>query len=201
MVDATTKLSMSLETENLVKEELIPLLETVRDECNIDLSHRCLAGNKAYKTLLALSKKTVDNKDLSNNVLQSLCALINGQPDLLDAEGSELFVDRLSTFDKNENNLILSVRLIRLFCVKHEMNRQRFVELDIIKILSTLLQSHQSNADLVKEICFTFRVLTFDDDIRVPFGKAHEHAKMIVTEGDALKHILKICEGKFMWRL
>ena len=45
--------------------------------------------------------------------------------------------------------------------------------------------------------CQALRVLTFDDDVRVPFGKAHEHAKMIVTEENAPKKILDICHGKY----
>ena len=171
-------------------------LDTVRDECNIDLSHRCLAGgHQAYPTLIKLLKKFSADRHITKAVLQALCALVNGQPDLLDEEGSTLFIQYLSDFKEDHELLLLVVRLIRLLCVKHEANRQNFVGKDLIRLLSGLLQSQQSDPELVKEVCFALRVLTFDDDIRVPFGKAHEHAKMIVTEGDALKAILKICEG------
>ena len=171
-------------------------LDTVRDECNIDLSHRCLAGgHQAYPTLIKLLKKFSADRHITKAVLQALCALVNGQPDLLDEEGSDLFIQYLSDFKEDHELLLLVVRLIRLLCVKHEANRQKFVGKDLIRLLSGLLQSQQSDPELVKEVCFALRVLTFDDDIRVPFGKAHEHAKMIVTEGDALKAILKICEG------
>lgn len=177
-------------------DTLISDLDTVREECNIDLSHRCLAGkNQAYPTLMKLLKKWSGDARVTKALLQSLCALVNGQPDLLDEEGSALFIHYLSEFKEDHELLVLVVRLIRLFCLKHESNRQNFVAKDLIKILSGLLQSQQSNPELVKEVCFALRVLTFDDDIRVPFGKAHEHAKMIVTEGDALKAILKVCEG------
>ena len=34
----------------------------------------------------------------------------------------------------------------------------------------------------MKETCLALRVFTFDDDMSVAFGKAHEHAKLIVAE-------------------
>lgn len=195
VIAAVQKLSLTVDADPVDMTVVIAELDTVRAECNVDLPHRCLAAsNHAYPTLLKLLKKCSGDSHTSKAVLHSLCALVNGQPDLLDEEGSILFMQCLSDFKANEELLILVVRFIRLFCVKHESNRQNFVGKDLIKALSGLLQSHQSNPELVKELCFGLRVLTFDDDVRVPFGKAHEHAKMIVTEGDALKAILKICQ-------
>ena len=197
VIAAVQNLSLAADSDSDTAT-IISDIDTVRDECNIDLSHRCLAGtNLAYPTLMKLLKKFAGDARVTKALLLSFCALVNGQPDLLDEEGSDLFMQFLSTNKDDCELLVLTVRLIRLFCVKHESNRQTFVGKDLIKVLSELLKSHQSNSELVKEICFALRVLTFDDDVRVPFGKAHEHAKMIVTEGDALKSILNICEGEF----
>lgn len=182
--------SKALDTTGLISE-----LDIIRDECNIDLAHRCLAGsNQAYPTLVKVLQKYLDDRPTSKSLIQTLCALVNGQPDLLDEEGSTQFIHYLNEFKDDEELLILVVRLIRMFCIKHESNRQDFVGKKLINVLTELLLSHQSNPELVKEVCFGLRVLTFDDDVRVPFGKAHEHAKMIVTDGDALRAILKICE-------
>ena len=81
-------------------------------------------------------------------MLQALCALVNGQPDLLDEEGSTLFIQYLSDFKEDHELLLLVVRLIRLLCVKHEANRQNFVGKDLIRLLSGLLQSQQSDPEL-----------------------------------------------------
>ncbi|XP_076465673.1 armadillo repeat-containing protein 6-like [Babylonia areolata] len=195
VIAAVQKLSQALDGDVPDTASVISDLATVEHECSIDLSHRCLAGsNQAYPTLLKALRKFAADERVISATLQAFCALVNGQPDLLDEEGSSLFIQYLSDFQEKSEVLLLVVRLIRLFCVKHESNRQAFVAKDLIKLLSGLLQSQQSSPDLVKEICFALRVLTFDDDVRVPFGKAHEHAKMIVTEGDALKAILKISE-------
>lgn len=34
----------------------------------------------------------------------------------------------------------------------------------------------------MKDVCMLFRYLILDDDVRVEFGKAHDHAKAIATE-------------------
>lgn len=54
----------------------------------------------------------------------------------------------------------------------------------------------------MKEVCQTFKVLTLDDDPRVPFGKAHDHAKMIVTEAEALELLLDVAKSRlFLYHL
>ena len=47
-----------------------------------------------------------------------------------------------------------------------------------------------------KEACGALRVMTFDDDIRVPFGHAHDHAKMIVQENGGLKVLIEAAKGR-----
>jgi hypothetical protein len=49
---------------------------------------------------------------------------------------------------------------------------------------------------VVREACWALRVMTFDDDIRVPFGHAHEHAKMIVQENKGLKVLIEAARGR-----
>lgn len=63
----------------------------------------------------------------------------------------------------------------------HEMNRQLVVNEDIlVKHLKPLLNS--SDTEVVRNICVCIRFLILDDDIRVEFGKAHDHARMIAQE-------------------
>lgn len=195
VLNALSMLSVSSEGESANMTAMLIQLQTVCDECNIDLAHRCLAGtHQAFPKLMLLLSRFSHDVPMVKAVLQSLCALLNGQPDLLDEDGSACFMQLLTDYTDNTEVLVLVVRLIRLTCIKHEANRQNFVGKDLIRSLTQLLLSHSHVAELVREVCLALRVLTFDDDIRVPFGKAHEHAKMIVTEGDALKAIMKICE-------
>lgn len=61
------------------------------------------------------------------------------------------------------------------------MNRQLIINEDIlISHLKPLLARNETN--IVRNVCACFRFLILDDDIRVEFGKAHEHARLIASE-------------------
>ena len=88
------------------------------------------------------------------------------------------------------------VRLVRLTCIMHEANRQAYAELGLIPLVVNLLDKHCStSAAVVTETCGTLRILATDDDMRATFGKAHEHAKIIVAEQGALAKIINVCKG------
>lgn len=40
----------------------------------------------------------------------------------------------------------------------------------------------EGNADILREILSVCRALVLDDDVRVEFGRAHEHARVIASE-------------------
>ncbi|TRY92181.1 hypothetical protein DNTS_014321, partial [Danionella cerebrum] len=65
------------------------------------------------------------------------------------------------------------------------------VKAGVLSLLTGSLRSHAALPELVKEVCAALRVLTFDDDVRVAFGHAHEHAKMIVLEHQGLHAIVQ----------
>ncbi|XP_050393057.1 armadillo repeat-containing protein 6 [Patella vulgata] len=191
VIQALEKVKTCVETN--LAENLLDSLAILQTECDEDLARRCLAGkNDGYKILMKALNVFKSDSALMEIILTTFCSLVNGQPDLLDEEGVTFLLNYLTECSPREKPLV--VKLIRLFCIKHEKNRQIFVLNNVIGTLSVLLANHKTEPELVQEICICLRVLTFDDDVRVPFGKAHEHAKMIVTEGDALKRILEICQ-------
>lgn len=67
---------------------------------------------------------------------------------------------------------------------------------NVIQQIAKVLSSHKEHDRVVTEACVLMRTLTLDDDPRVPFSKAHDHAKMIVTEANALDILLEIAKGK-----
>ncbi|RUS76476.1 hypothetical protein EGW08_015760 [Elysia chlorotica] len=195
VIAAIKNISSSLENPEVSLTSLTDYLGAIQKECNIDLARRCLAGsNGAYPVLLKVMVSYQENTDMLKCVLSSFCALVNGQPDLINVEGVDLLISLLKRYKDNPEPLVLIVRAIRLNCIKHESNRQAFIQQNLIILLTDNLKQHKSESSLIKEICMCLRALTLDDDVRVPFGKAHENAKTIVTEGDALKAILQICE-------
>lgn len=195
VVSAIKNLKICVDSEDSSNAEITDCIVMIRAECDVDLSRRCLAGNnQAYPALIqALEKFLTDDKMLQKTLL-TLLSLTNGQPDLLDEHGCSLLMEMLDSFRDNEDILYLTVGLICNTCTKHEANRQMFVKRSLISKLTEVLNRHKGSEKLVTETCGALRVLTLDDDIRVPFGQAHENAKAIVTEGNALETLLNLCK-------
>lgn len=85
--------------------------------------------------------------------------------------------------DTQTNSIIICdvLRWTQKACLLHEMNRQLIVNEEIlVKHLKPLLG--RDEVDIIKNVCTCFRFLILDDDIRVEFGKAHDHARMIAQE-------------------
>lgn len=172
------------------------------EQCKQHKGCRFLAAQKgAYPILLAVWKLAAEgDQGLLLQALNALSALINGQPDLLDTQGLKLLV---ATLDQNADVVDLTcsgIRCIRHACLKHEQNRQSLVKAGVLPLLTGAIVRHSRCADVVREASWALRIMTFDDDIRVPFGSAHDHAKMIVQENGGLKVLIEAAKGKEqMW--
>nr|XP_020740170.1 armadillo repeat-containing protein 6 isoform X3 [Odocoileus virginianus texanus] len=123
--------------------------------------------------------------------LNALSALTDGQPDLLDTQGLQLLVATLAHNADSAHVTCSGIRCVRHACLKHEENRQSLVKAGVLPLLTGAITRHSHCADVVREACWALRVMTFDDDIRVPFGHAHDHAKMIVQENGGLKVLIE----------
>ncbi|XP_074650634.1 armadillo repeat-containing protein 6-like [Tubulanus polymorphus] len=194
VIEAIEQLKQGLDVDDEIQiKRSCSLIET---ECDIDLPHRCLAGaNKAYDVLFDCCKKFYDARNDESIVvcLRTLNSLLNGQPDLIDGQGVIFFAKLLDSRMDDREIVLNVIAFIRKTCTMHEENRQGFVGQHIIQSLMTVLSEYRArDGDIVKEVCLMLQTLTLDDDVRVPFGRAHEHAKLIVTETNALKMLLEI---------
>ncbi|XP_036998023.2 armadillo repeat-containing protein 6 isoform X4 [Artibeus jamaicensis] len=137
-------------------------------------------------------------QELTHDILQvlnALSALIDGQPDLLDTQGLKLLVATLAQNGDSTDLICTGIRCIRHACLKHEQNRQNLVKAGVLPLLTGAITRHSHCADVVREACWGLRIMTFDDDIRVPFGHAHDHAKMIVQENKGLKVLIEAAKA------
>ena len=187
-----------IDADELNASALIEVCAKLEADCAIDLAHRVLASkNNAYNVLFNAAVKVKKDSRALLAVLQAWCSLCNGQPDVLDLRGIVFLLALLGDPATSSECVLFTVRLIYFTCLMHEHNRQSFVQNNLITSLIRILQVHRSNAAIVKQTCMVLRALTLDDDVRVPFGKAHDHAKLIVGETDALQLILDISKGEF----
>ncbi|KAG7273182.1 hypothetical protein CRUP_019309 [Coryphaenoides rupestris] len=197
LLQALDSLQISGDVEAISAEsKIIPDLKRFTEQCSIGFAQRFLAAQKdAYPTILSCCKKSVEDKESLLASLSALSALTDGQPDLLDPEGQNLLILILNKYREDPAVTILGVRTIRHCCLKHEQNRQGLVKAGALPLLTGAITRNTECAELVKESCAALRIMTFDDDMRVPFGHAHEHAKMIVLDHHGLKVIAEAAQA------
>uniref|UniRef100_A0A8C5WGW0 Armadillo repeat containing 6 n=1 Tax=Leptobrachium leishanense TaxID=445787 RepID=A0A8C5WGW0_9ANUR len=172
------------------------LLVKFGDQCKEGMAHRYLAGQKfAYPVVLSAWKLSGGDRESLLNAIYAMSCLTDGQPDLLEPVGQQLLIEALQSHASNVEVTLLAVRLTRHVCLKHEQNRQDLVKAGILGHLTTAIENHGADPDVVRETCSALRILTFDDDIRVPFGHAHDHAKMIVLDHGGLKLLIQAAQA------
>ncbi|KAJ8366633.1 hypothetical protein AAFF_G00348320 [Aldrovandia affinis] len=167
-------------------------LQRFAERCRQDFAQRHLAAQRdAYPTVLSCWRRAGDERGALLATLGAMAALTDGQPDLLDAEGRGLLTEALGPRGDDAGLTQLAARVIRHCCLRHEQNRQDMVAAGALRLLTAALARHRGDAELVREVSAALRVMTLDDDIRVPFGHAHDHAKTIVLEHHGLKIIIE----------
>uniref|UniRef100_F7CMX9 Armadillo repeat-containing protein 6 n=1 Tax=Monodelphis domestica TaxID=13616 RepID=F7CMX9_MONDO len=178
-------------------QEAAEYLVSFSEQCQGQVASRYLAAQKgAYPVVLsACHQALAEDQGFLVKSLNALAALTDGQPDLLDAKGLQLLVATLKEHVAVAEVTCSGLRCIRHVCLKHEQNRQNLVKAGILPLLTGAIERHSCRADVVKEACSAMRIMTFDDDIRVPFGHAHDHAKMIVQENKGLKILIEAAKA------
>ncbi|CAB3225780.1 unnamed protein product [Arctia plantaginis] len=178
--------------------QVVKELDVLKAECSKDIAYRIRAGKDgAYKVLVDLlfSKQLLlqlSDRDVKLIVaaLDTLTALMELQPDLLDDRGVELIKNILDNVE-NDDILISTLQWTTACCIKHEMNRQKLFAKNIAENLKLLLNVC-GNEKLLSETLHVVRKMTLDDDVRMEFGKAHEHARELGAQMlDPLTNLLK----------
>ncbi|XP_077580613.1 armadillo repeat-containing protein 6 isoform X1 [Stigmatopora nigra] len=183
-------LSLAQESENVTKAAAE--VKSFTEQCLHGFAERYLAGQKgAYPIILSQCQKSLGEKEAILGAVTALAALTDGQPDLLDVEGKGFLLDVLKKHHADSSITRAAISTVRHCCLKHEQNRQDLVKAGVLPLLTDAIKQHGGCADVVKEAAGALRFMTFDDDIRVSFGQAHEHAKMIVLQHNGLKVLIE----------
>ncbi|XP_071964906.1 armadillo repeat-containing protein 6-like [Antedon mediterranea] len=182
ILESINKIAKIVDGGDYIDEELTESIKIFREECDIDLAHRVLAAaNNAFPVLFSLCERFVDDESSLKEVLEALLCLCNGQPDLITLEAIIFMINHLE--NDSTDVTYLMIKITGVTSIMHEMNRQRYVANGLIEKLLSVLKKENVDCKIVKEACKSLKTLTLDDDIRAPFGKAHEHAKLMVELG------------------
>lgn len=164
------------------RDEIVQCLNNIKLECDKDLQTRVAAGKRgAYNMLLDLINKKEDDFELVSMCLTTLAALMAKQPDLLDDRGIHYIVKTLKS-QPEEMITRNCLKWTKECCVLHENNRQKIFDSSILDHLKLILTKKNLTAGMLLAVLGVLRALVLDDDIRVEFGRAHDHARAIASD-------------------
>lgn len=181
------KMALSTLREHTQQKIVIPSsalqeqLLVIKRECDKSIPHRLFAGKEgAYSILLQL---ITDNDGhaiaVVKDSLRAILALMTKQPDLLDDTGIQTIIPLLGLQDDVEMQKLI-LKWIKECCIMHEMNRQNIFQAGVLSHLKAPLESN--DLSLIRDVLGVLRALVLDDDVRVEFGKAHDHARVIASD-------------------
>ena len=181
VVDAVQDLFKDLSSEEIVKR-----LKPIQECCTEDLAQRVLATNNgAYSILIKLAKSHTA-LDVQVEIMKTLKSVMNGNPDMLEAQGIDAINNILREHQDDELGRE-TLKLVHIVATKCEENRVSLIQSGLLSHLGACVSSPETTI-LVARVWIA---LVQDDDVRVPFGKAHENAREIVENHNALKLLTK----------
>ena len=157
--------------------EIEKKLEALIEECNQTVPHRVLAAKLgAYDKIMNLLET---NEKARLKAILAANAMINKNPDIFN-EKSFHIISKLLKEESSKDIINQLLRFMQKACVLHEINRQTIMgDESLFDVYRRLLDL--DDMDIIKDLCALFRSKILDDDIRVEFGKAHEHARTLAT--------------------
>ena len=190
-----------VDDENCFKYRILTLCSNFYEdlsEVNSSLLTNELKKNLAIRVYAAKSgcyKELVKLLEARNVLcLEPLVVILEKQPDLVLQEDMNLFINILkfcSAETTSEWARAENVRSVLTICINtctlHEENRQNMLQKGAPEAILECLESHP---DVFWQATAALRTYVLDDDIRVPFGKAHEHGQHIVGSLEAIPRLI-----------
>ena len=202
-------------------DDTLATLKIIKNKFNQDLSFRCLATRmeplNAYSIFMQFFStlsppstnldQSADNQFnlLIESFLNTFQSYLHQQADVLDTNGLKSLIKLTSSDEHDEtradvfaNSHVLAaiLKCINTSCQMCESNRQYFVENGLCENLMKLFLKHKTDDLILRVASQIIRSLLLDDDIRVAFGKSHEHAKFIASQLNGIDVLLYIGLGE-----
>ncbi|XP_065216000.1 armadillo repeat-containing protein 6 homolog [Planococcus citri] len=170
--------------ENPSDPELLPLLKDIKEELDSGIAKRVLGGQCGlYDTLVDhIIKHETLEKSIKVAFFEALVSLMTGYPDLLDDKGFSIVANTLKN-PSDDDILYLVLRWSVECCIKHERNRERFLNNEtVILSIKNVIEKDTISADVLRSLCRLFQTFVVNDDIRAEIPNAHKHACLISIE-------------------
>ena len=174
-------------------KEIKMAIEIAKEKFQKDISFRVLATKKsnANHVFIRFLQKFQLQNEFILDFIQMYNLYLTNQTDVLILENIRVLIS-LTKEAKSVDLLKNLLKLLVTTCVLCEKNRQMYVENGLCELLIDLFQTYKTSNLILIEICNLIRNLLLDDDLRVEFGRSHEHAKFIASQLNGLDVLLSI---------
>jgi len=174
--------------EAMSEEKIVEHCSTVKSECSKGLAEKIMATkHDGYNILVKVALKD-DLEKASLAAVQALAAFLQANPDPFDENCFNVIMLCLSDPDDAEM-VAAGLDVALASCVRHEQNRQNLMRNKILDYLDKVYDKH------AEAVAYIWQALVQDDDVRVPFGKAHDTAREIVEEHNAQGKLISSMKG------
>uniref|UniRef100_A0A182NI88 LRRK2 ARM repeat domain-containing protein n=1 Tax=Anopheles dirus TaxID=7168 RepID=A0A182NI88_9DIPT len=180
MNESVDELKRLVEQKDADPQTVCNQLTVLADECKLSVPHRVLAAKLGAYDLIVSQLKEKTDDDVSLKLLTAANAIVNKQPDVFNHESLAVALNRLKASPEAKQACEL-LKWLQKACILHETNRQMIMEENLtVPTLKPFLS--RTEPEVIRNTCALLRYLVLDDDIRVEFGKAHEHARQLAAE-------------------
>nr|CAB3223154.1 armadillo repeat-containing protein 6 [Phallusia mammillata] len=180
-------------TDKIDDAYLEQLLTVLSKHFQKDLSFRYQASKlaSADRIIIKTCQICKENPQHLLSCLETFSCLLDGQPDLIQNQEIVFLLELLAETHSAEIQAV-ALKNLKLCCTKHEGNRVHFVKQGGIEKSLKTAEQHQEVENVIKEVCGVLRCLALDDDVRVQFGKAHEHIKKVVNDHKGIERLFEL---------
>ncbi|XP_055315485.1 armadillo repeat-containing protein 6 homolog [Sitodiplosis mosellana] len=196
LTETIEKLKTISAGDDVSSDQVPKLLEILSKECTASVPHRVMAAKLGAEEIiskiidLALEKQEITDTSVIKTGLIAWNEVMNKQPDIFNDKSLFIIVQILNK-NLGDEFILLCLQHLKHATLLHEINRQNIMSVGILSSLKPLLKTQ--NPEVLKETCSLLRNLILDDDIRIEFSKAHDHARAIAAEFLVeLSHLLPI---------
>jgi len=174
--------------KDLPENEAVEMCSKVSDECSKGLAEKMLATQHDGYSILIDAALNDSRPSVFLQTVKALGALLHGNPDPFDERCFGVILQSLES-ESSPETIHAGLELTLAVCVRHEQNRQNLMRNKILDLTDKAYQNHP------EEVARIWQALVQDDDVRVPYGKAHENARQIVEEHDAQTKLVNSLKG------
>ena len=177
-------------TKKLENGDVSVCAELTKELKSDDLPKRYYACKKA--NLHQVLEKIFEKQAPTEDILKLAVATFDGQPDW----ATNTLINKTASYIENfesiaSSTLLQYLLLISVISKKHENHRTLLFNCGVLTVFGKIVAQDSLETAITVQVCKTIRKFLVDDDPRETSCRAHDNARTLVTDENALLNLTK----------